>query len=394
MKLRISMFYLFLYIGMGSFMPFMSLFLNERGYDGATIGIILAAGSLTGIAAQPIFGLINDAARDYRTLLKVSSFLSAIVAFGFIFSHAFIPMMITAIVFSFLNTPAGTIVDAITVENGPKFGFTFGQVRLWGALGFAFITVIAGYVYSAIGYHYSFLAFSFFAIIMFLLMFTFPKLERAKRPEVLGKEVLGALFTNWHFGLFLGITLLISGSVTMNFSYLPIYFQKLNYPVDLVGWNFTIAAVVEIPLFWLSAKLIRRIGLFPMLILGIFAYAIKYIVMGFAPPVGVVLSLQALDGLAFAFYFSSAVEIVNLMAPKHAKATAQTLFAAAGGIAGIVGNVVGGLIVDQQGPQYLFLLMGGIVLLGTLLFIFFPGKRKYQLVINDTNGTEDTSMSH
>ena len=112
MKLKMSMFYLVLYLGMGSYMPFMSLFLNERGYDGATIGVILAAGSLTGIVAQPIFGMINDAARDYRTLLKVSTFLSAIVAFGFIFSHAFIPMIITAVIFSFINAPAGTIVDA------------------------------------------------------------------------------------------------------------------------------------------------------------------------------------------------------------------------------------------------------------------------------------------
>ncbi|MBS4201048.1 MFS transporter [Bacillus sp. FJAT-49732] len=379
MKLKISMFYLFLYLGMGSFMPFMSLFLSERGFDGASIGLILGAGSLTGIIAQPVFGLINDAAKDYRTLLKVSTFLSAIAAFGYIFSESFIPMIITAIVFSFINTPAGTIVDAIAVEKGPSFGFTYGQVRLWGALGFAFVTVIAGYVYNSIGYQYSFIAFSIFAVIMFLLMFSFPKLERPKKAELLGKEGVGALFRNRNFIFFLVITMVISGTVTMNFSYLPIYFQKLNYPVDLVGWNFTIAAVVEIPLFWLSAKLIRRIGLFPMLILGTLAYAIKYIVMGFAPPVGVILSVQALDGLAFAFYFSSVIEIVNLMAPRDAKATAQTMFAAAGGLAGIAGNVIGGLIVDYQGPQFLFWMMGCIICVGTLFFIVFPKKGSYHL---------------
>jgi len=186
MKLKISMFYLFLYLGMGSFMPFMSLFLSERGFDGASIGVILGAGSLTGIIAQPVFGLINDAAKDYRTLLKVSTFLSAIVAFGYIFSESFIPMIITAVVFSFINTPSGTIVDAIAVEKGPSFGFTYGQVRLWGALGFAFVTVIAGYVYNSIGYHYSFIAYALFAVIMFLLMFSFPKLERPKKSRSSG----------------------------------------------------------------------------------------------------------------------------------------------------------------------------------------------------------------
>jgi PPP family 3-phenylpropionic acid transporter len=387
LKKKISMFYLLLYLGLGSFMPFMSLFLHERGFNGGEIGMILAAGSLTGIVAQPVFGLINDASRDYRTLLKVTSLLSAIVVFGFFFSESFAPMIFTAIVFSFLNTPAAPIVDSIAVERGHTFGFSYGQVRVWGAIGFAFITVIAGYVFSAIGFQYIFAAYAIFAVLMFLMIFTFPRLERPERTGAFGREVIVSLFSNFRFVLFVAISLLITASVTMNFSYLPIYFQKLNYPVELVGWNFTIAAVVEIPLFWLSSKIIRRLGVFPILAIGTCAYAVKYIIMGFAPPVGVVLGLQALDGLAFAFYFSAVVEIVNMMAPEQGKATAQTVFAAAGGISAIIANIVGGLIIDNQGPQFLFSLMGGIGLLATLLFFLFPR------ISNLSNNITDTSIA-
>lgn len=386
------MFYFLLYLGIGTFMPFMSLFLDQRGYNGGEIGMILAAASLTGIVAQPIFGLINDAAKDYRTVLKVSSLLSAIMVFGYFFSEGFIPMMMTAVVFSFINTPASPIVDAIAVEKGPAFGFSYGQVRLWGALGFALMTVIAGYVISSFGFWYIFMAYAIFAVLMFLMIFTFPKLDRPKRAAI-GREVLIDIFSNWRFGLFVAISLLVSAAVTMNFSYMPIYFQKLNYPVDLLGWSFTIAAVVEIPLFWLSTKVIRRLGLFPMLAIGTCVYAVKYIIMGFAPSVGVVVGLQALDGLAFAFYFTAAVEIVSLMAPEHGKATAQTVFAAAGGSAGIVANVAGGLIVDDQGPQFLFWLMGGIGLLAALLFILFPSKQNYRLDSGCLSGIADTGVS-
>jgi MFS transporter, PPP family, 3-phenylpropionic acid transporter len=389
MKFRLSMFYFLLYLGMGAFMPFMSLFLHERGFVGSEIGMILAAGSLAGIVAQPVFGMINDAASDYRTVLKVSSFLSVIVVFGYYFSNGLIPMLITAAVFSFINTPAGPIMDSIAVEKGPAFGFSYGQVRVWGAIGFALITVVAGYVFSAVGFRYTFLAYAIFALLMFLMVFTFPRLERPKRPSVFGREVLQAVFYNWRFMIFVAVSLLISASVTMNFSYLPIYFQKLNYPADLIGWNFTIAAIVEIPLFLFSTIVIRRIGLFPMLAIGTCAYALKYILMGFAPPVGIVLALQALDGIAFAFYFTAAVEIVNLMAPEHRKATYQTVFAAAGGIAGIAANVVGGIIVDTQGPQFLFSMMGIISFFATLLFILFSKKQ----LLHSPKTVEVSSMS-
>lgn len=378
MKLKISMFYLLFYLGTGAFMPFMSLYLHERGFNGEEIGLILAVGSLTGIVAQPLFGLINDLSKDYRTLLKVSTLLSAVVSFGYLISHSLIPMLVTTVIFSFINTPTNPIIDSIAVEKGPVYGFAYGQVRLWGAIGFALITVVGGYLFSRVGYQYSYPIYALFACIIFILIFTFPKLERPHKASVFGRDVLGAVFSNGPFVLFVAMTLMITATNTMNFSYLPIYFQKLQYPMALVGWNFTIAAVVEIPLFWFSAKVMERLGLFPMLAIGTFAYALKYVLMGFAPPVEVVLGLQALDGVAFAFYFSSAVEIVNLMAPSHAKATAQTVFGAAGGISGIIGNLVGGIIIDHQGPQFLFWLMGAIGLLAALLFYLFPRKSRYK----------------
>lgn len=393
MKSKISMFYLLLYLGMGTFMPFMSLFLSQRGFDGGEIGIILAAGSLAGIIAQPVFGLINDASKDYRTLLKVSLFLTSMVVLGYFFSESLVVMIITAVLFSFINTPTAPIIDSIAVDNGPAFGFSYGQVRVWGAIGFSAITAIAGYIFNAIGFKYISVGYALFAFLMFLMIFTFPKIDRPKRPAVLGEGGIGEVFFNWRFILFVVICMMVSVTRTMNFSYFSIYFTELHYPVDLIGWNFTIAAAVEIPLFWLSSKVIRRLGLFPMLIIGTCAYAVKYIAMGFAPPFGVILGLQALDGLGFAFYMSSVVEIVNLMAPEHAKATSQTVFAAAGGIAGIGANLVGGLIVDNKGPQFLFLLIGGIAVLSVILFIIFPEKQNYHKDSGILNETADISMN-
>jgi predicted MFS family arabinose efflux permease len=219
-------------------------------------------------------------------------------------------------------------------------------------------------------------------------MFIFPKLEAPKRRSAFGKESIFEVLSKGSLGLFILISLLISSIVTINFSYLPIYFQKMNYPINLVGWNFTVAACVEIPLFWLSAKVSEKLGLFLMLLTGTLAYSLKYLFMGFAPPVGIIIGLQTLDGVAFAFYYSAAVEIINLMAPKRAKATAQTLFGAASGLAGIIGNLVGGFIIENQGAQFLYWVMSAVGLLATLLFFLFSRKSAYRLEFKTGNGKQ------
>lgn len=376
MRLKISLFYLILYLGMGSFRPFTSLLLQERNFSGFEIGTILAVGSLAGIASQPVFGIITDASKDYRTLLKVSLLLSAFFVLGFFFIKGFALTIIIMIIYSLINSPLGAVTDSLAVKNGPAYGYSFGQVRLFGSTGFAFMTVTSGYIFGAIGYQYTALVYSAFIMLLFLLVFTFPESEKPEVPMASGWKYLFAVLGNWKFDLLIAICLLIAANNTMNYSYLPIFFKKLDYPVSLVGWTYTIAALVEIPLFWLSSKFIRRIGLFPMMIAGTCLYGVKYVIIGFAPPVAWLLFLQILDGIAYVFYFSSVVEIINRIAPRFAKTTAQTVFAATGGIAGIAANLAGGLIVDHQGPQFLFWMMGGIAVLAVALLLLFPGKNE------------------
>ncbi|WP_307468045.1 MFS transporter [Paenibacillus harenae] len=375
MQFHLSLLYLLYYMGLGAYAPYLSLYLHDQGVSGSQTGLILALGSLAGIIAQPLFGLLNDRSKDYRTMLRWISLLAAIVVLSLMLDQGLFALIVCFVLFSFISSPTSPLIDAIAVQYGSRFRFSFGEVRVWGAIGFSVITLIAGYLFHDIGYKYIFAAYALFAILVFLVMFKLPAIPKIKAAKLqVEKGIFLQLVTNWRFVLFIVIGLLVSGNTTMNFNYLSIFLQRLDYPVELVGWSFTVAALVEIPLFWLSYKVIRRFGLFPLLIGSVFMYAFKYVAMSFAPPTYVIILLQAVDGVALVFYFSTAVEIVNQMAPANGKATAQTMFAAAGGIAGIAANMVAGWVVDHQGPQFLFGMMGAIGITAAMLFLLFPAK--------------------
>jgi MFS family permease len=377
------MYYFVFFLAAGTYFPFLSLYLKNEGFSGSEIGLIMAAGSVVGIFTNPILGMLSDASKDYRRLIKLSIILSALCINGFLFSDYFLPVLLTQIVVGVLSAPMVPVVDAIAVEQAPHHGYTYGQVRLWGAVGWTVMTFIAGSIFETIGFKFIFPAYALLLLGLLAIVFTFPQLDRPKLSNRNIKDGIKVLLTSRAFVWFVILSMLNVSLIAMNMTYMPIYYEQLGYPITFVGWSFGMAALIEVPLFILVAKWIRRHGLIPFMTIGVFTYALKYFLMGFAPPAWLFIGLQLLDGIAFVFTVSAAMEIVNLLAPTNLKATAQTLFGAVAGIAGvagIIGSLVGGFVIDHQGPQYLFWMMGAVGFVIATLFMLFPNKEKYRLV--------------
>lgn len=383
MKFTLSMYYFLFFFAVAAYVPFRNLYFDAAGFTGAELGLIGAVGSVMGILTAPLLGLISDAAKDYRSLIKLSVILSAFVINGFLFTDYLWPILLTQVVMAIFSAPLMPIVDAVAVEQAPNYNYTYGQVRLWGAAGWTVMMVIAGYVFNKIGYTYIFPAYTILSLGLFFIVGRFPKLNRPKHTRQHVREGAKILIKNRSFIAFVSICMLMSTLITINEAFLPIYYKKLNYPLEFVTWNFAVAALVEIPMFVLVSKLIKRYSLILFMIIGMFTYSIKYFIMGFAPEVAWLIALQVLDGIALVCTLSAAIEVVNLIAPANVKATAQTLYGAIagfGGIGGIVGNLVGGKMMDVYEPTVLFMVMGIIGFGITVLFLLFPNKSKYRLM--------------
>jgi PPP family 3-phenylpropionic acid transporter len=366
----------------GIFFPFLSYYLKIHGYSGSQIGLIFAAGSVGSIFVQPFLGMLTDRADDYRSVIKAAAILSCIAVFGFLYIDSFAFIVLVNVVMTIVSAPLIPVVDSIAVEQAPNFGFNYGQVRVWGAAGWSAMTFVSGAILEKIGYDQMFLCFAILNLGLIAVVFSFPKLPKQEHEKPKLMDGFKTLMRNPTFVYFAIIGLLYQTLVAINLTYLPIFYQHLHYPMAYMGWNFAIAAVIEIPLFLIIANVIRRTGLFPLMALGVLMFAIKYFIMSLAPSLPLLLTVQLLDGIGFAVSISAALEIVNLLAPDRAKATAQTVFGAItglGGLAGIIGNLAGGFIFDQYGPEFMYGLMAGVALLAAILLVVFPNKKQYHL---------------
>lgn len=114
-----------------------------------------------------------------------------------------------------------------------------------------------------------------------------------------------------------------------------------------MGLNFTVAALTEVPLSYLSEKCMTRFGNMPVLIFASAALVVKYAVMATNPPISVIVGIQALDGVGYSLYWSATVQVVTDIAPRERSVTAQTLYVAIAGTAPF--SCVGFLAFERLG---------------------------------------------
>ncbi|MFD1676556.1 MFS transporter [Alicyclobacillus fodiniaquatilis] len=371
MQRLFSFYYFVFFVAMAATQPFLSLYLSGKGIDSTHIGFLLAAGSGAGMFAQPILGSLNDQASDPRRILILSALLSPILYAGYALTRQFWPLLLVAVLYAIAQSTA-PIMDAITVQEGARSGFAYGKIRLWGALSFALTTMVAGYIYHLIGIQASFIVYGGLSVILILAILLLPKTKSLQPSQ--DKLLQGILQVARGPALitFIVICFILSMAISINFSFLPLYFQDLHYPMGWVGMNFTVAALVEVPFFYISSRIIKRLGLMPVVILASILYTLKYTVMIFNPGAAVVISIQVLDGIAYALYWSAAVQLVSNLSPNGKTATAQTLFGAiAGSLSGIVGTSFGGWFLEQFGPLLLYGCVTGLGALSVCCFILF-----------------------
>lgn len=385
MKRVFGSYYFVFFVAAASTQPFLTLYLSGRGLSSEHIGVLLAVGACAGIVAQPLLGYLNDRSDDARRLLILSALVSPIIYMFYALVHAYLLLLCVAMVYAIVQS-TGPIADAMAVQSANTNQFTYGEVRLWGALSFAITTMVAGYVYHTTGLSLAFFVYGGLSLCLIVIARLLPKNRKAPQASEMLLHGVWNVAKDKRLMGFIAICFILSTAITINFTYLPLYFKALHYPLAWVGLNFTVAALVEVPLFYVSGILMKKIGAVSVIVIATSLYAMKYFLMGLAPPPGIVILIQVLDGIGYALYWSAGVQIVSELSPKGRNATAQTLFGAiATSFSSIAGSVIGGWLLQSYGPKQLYLVngfIGAAALIGFIVFARLTSTKQNRIVDN------------
>jgi nucleoside transporter len=343
----------------GAWSPVLSDYLlNELGFSGTQVGIIYSLLPLATILAPFVGGQIAD---RYFASQKVIAILQ-LVGGGLLLCISRVSdyrsMLWLMLFYCLLYAPTLALTNSVAFINLKNSEKEFGIVRVWGTIGW----IVAGL--ALMGWRYfaqneeafvlrgdTLLLAGAFSIIMGFQAFSLPNTPPKKegtKPWAFLEAI--KMMKDKNFLAFVIISFVVATELMFYYVLTAPFLtsDKIGLSSASVPGVMVIAQVAEIfVLAILLPYLITKIGIRNILVLGVLAWPIRYIIFAIGQPSWLVIASLSLHGFCFVFFFAAAFIYVDTIAPRDIRHSAQSLIMLVTyGIGSYLGSLFAGWIRD------------------------------------------------
>lgn len=359
---------------------YLTVFLKQNGFTPTQVGLINSINSAVAIAASPFWGMISDKLRSIRKVFLICMAIGATlwatipaairVPLGpILLGHLMIPIG------SFFRQPANSLVDAFVVQTAAQNNVAYGNVRLWGSISYAIMSFGLAAVLPIVGVEVTFYFYGIAFLPMMFIMWRMKDVEVAgssaqRRSVPLREMQLGKLFKNYYFLTYLIFSIVYHLPMNTSMTFLPYLVEMVGGDAAQLGLVVGYKALLEIPMLLLIKPLRKRVSLPMILLLSNVFYIAEFLLYSSAQSLLAILAIQTLHGLAGGITIGTATNYVYALAPEGLNGTAHTVNGSMNSIAAIIGNSLGGILMEAIGIRGFYQIAAYIVIGASVFFIF------------------------
>lgn len=341
---------------------------------------------------SPMFtGLVADKFFDSEKIVGVLHLVGAGLLYIMSTSTSFDMFFPLLIIYMLLYAPTIALTSSIAMQLVSSPEKDFPSIRVFGTIGWIAAGLYIGFGNFSGGEFAGFdekgstpfLIAAFASVVLAVISFLLPKVAPKDKggkvdiKSLLGLDAIG-LMKNKSFRMLIISIFLI---------YIPMTFYFVNGSVFLGELGITksaalqtIGQVSEVGFMLILPFILTRIGIKPMLIIGMAAWILRYVFYGYADGdanMWMVFVAIGLHGICYDFLFVSTQIYVDKKAPENLRSSAQALMTTATyGIGMFIGsNVVGAITkayLNEDGVTHnwnpIWLIAAGLV---TIVVVFF-----------------------
>lgn len=375
--LALSGLYISVYYGFGALYPLITQYYQSIQLTGTQIGTISSITPLVSIVCQPLWGMICDKYQIRKPVLISTLLITAAISLLFTLISTYAWALFLFAIFSVFQCALVPITDSLALNFAKQQKMQFGNIRLWGAVGFAIAVFFTGLGVAKWGPHAIFYFFS--AALLFAIVFL------RKIPDTTSEfssnvfSGLGELIRLPRFLLFLISSFFIFGAVNANNIWFSLYYQHIGGTVSGIGLAFLLFAGSEAPFMKVATYFVRRWGLELTVLFAGTVSAVRWLWYGTAPSTTTILAFFFIQGISVGFYLATAAQFVRENTPESLQVTALAIFTSVGhGLGSMTCNLLGGIIMDKWGilTTYTFFGIATIAGLVPLVYLIVKVPRK------------------
>lgn len=360
--------YFLLFFAYGAFFPLLTSYLEDIGLNGKEIGYITAIGPIITILTQPLWGMATDRFQNHKLLLILSTVAVIVTSLFFPWLQTFGWIFLLIVIFHLFQAPITPLADTAALNFAVQRNISYGDIRLWGAIGFAVASFVAGQVAALTGRASIFyiVAGALGIALIFFQRLTFD-ISRTKVNVWAGVKDLVRIP---HFIFFLLFAFFVFGAMNSNNYYFGIYYQHIGGTIAIVGLVFLLSSSSEAPFMRFAGRIVAKLGLENTLLLAAGVSLLRWLLFYIIHNPTVIIALFFLQGISLGLFLAAAPQYVRDHAPKAVQVTAITLYTAFGnGIGTFVANLVGGWIYNYSTIFDAYLFYAGFTFLGIVAML-------------------------
>lgn len=147
---------------------------------------------------------------------------------------------------------------------------------------------------------------------------------------------------------------------------LPRMQKDLHADLTLLAWVTSAYLLPYAALMLITGRLGDRLGLKRVYMAGLGVFTVASLLCGLSGSVGMLIAARALQGVGAAIVSPQTMSMVTRIFPPDGRGRAMAIWGATGGVANIIGPLLGGVLVDGPGWEWIFWVNIPVGLLGLL----------------------------
>ncbi len=358
----------FVYISTALYSPFLSAYYRQNHLSSTQIGILLTIGPLASVFIQPLWARLSDKSGKAR---KYASFVvlgAAISLYSFYLGTSFISFLLANLFLAIFSTSVLPMTDAIVIRNANRLHFNYAFIRMGGTIGYAAMVYAAGFFLRR---HPSaqFAVASFSYLFLLFLLRRLPDSEDhqpvfTKQSKDKGHLLnISGIFKNSNVFFVLVFAFIYQVGASFFHTFLGVYVIELGYGQSQLGILNCIQALSEIPILLIMKKFTRKLGALNLIALATFLMGFRLFAASGGSLIWLMLA-QAMQGITYmVVHFGCATYIAENVYEGKASQGQSILYIIQAGLASIIGNTLGGRLIDFLGIKPSFLWAGSAILL-------------------------------
>ena len=353
---RLSLHYFLYFAVLGTILPYLGLYLQSLKFSPVEIGQLLAIMLITKVVSPNIWGWLAD--RDGRSIfwVRLATALAAFSALGLLFFESYWPLFLTILAFSFFWHASLPQFESYTFGCLAEDKHRYGEIRLWGSVGFIVAVVAFGWQIESSGIGLMPIGLVTLLIVVWASSFLVKEAKHKheegvderffnllKRPEVLSLLV---------------VSFLVQLSHGVYYAFYSIQLSDLGYDKITIAFLWALGVLAEIAVFFWMSSLFKNYSVRLLILLSIGLTIVRWLMIGFlADSILWLFFAQLLHAASFGLFHAAAIYLMDQYFTGKHHGKGQALYAATGhGLGVAVGMFIAGYAWAVGGSELAYII--------------------------------------